>query len=109
MHVKFACIYKHKVHDETSDLTTKFLSLDKCLPNKRFLQVISIEGKENAKKCFSLDEEWLCILKKSDHLLSIDSYSQAPISLKENLTITKEDLDEVKSFLEIKVNIFKKL
>ena len=95
LHVKFACVYKHSVHDETSDLTTKFLSLDKCLPNKRFLQVIDLEGKESAKKCLSLDEEWLCILKKSDHLLSIESYSQAPISLKENLKITEEDLNEV--------------
>lgn len=96
LHVKFACVYKHSVHDETSDLTTKFLSLDKCLPNKRFLQVIDLEGKESAKKCLSLDEEWLCILKKSDHLLSIESYSQAPISLKENLKITEEDLNEVR-------------
>ena len=30
LHVKFACVYKHKVHDPTSQATTKFLSLDKC-------------------------------------------------------------------------------
>ena len=32
LHCKFAAIYKEK---------TKFLALDKCLPNRRFLQIIN--------------------------------------------------------------------
>ena len=97
LHVKFACVYKHSVHDSNSDLATKFLSLDKCLPNKRFMQVIEIESDASLNKVLSLDEEWLCILKKTDHLLSIESYAQAPISLKENVEVTEEDLNEVKN------------
>lgn len=100
LHVKFACIYKHNVHDAESQLTTKFLALDKCLPNKRFLQVIDVEGDNSLDKCFSLDPEWLTILKKTDHLLSIECYAQAPISLKENLNLTEEDLKEVKEDFE---------
>lgn len=111
LHVKFACVYKHGEHEPGSELTTKFLSLDKCLPNKRFLQVIDIEGDASLAKCLSLDEEWLCILKKTDHLLSIESYSQAPISLKESVEITEEDLNEIRedfgNCLEIP-EIFKK-
>ena len=97
LHVKFACIYKHNKHDTTSQLTTKFLSLDKCLPKRRFLQVIDIEGTNDLNdKCLCLDEEWLAILKKTDHLLAVDSYNLAPISHKENLTITDEDLNELR-------------
>jgi hypothetical protein len=43
----------------------------------------------------SLDEEWLCILKKTDHLLSVDSYQRAPIAQSENLNILPEDLKEI--------------
>ena len=95
LHCKFACVYKHSAHDPSSDKTTKFLSLDKCLPNKRFLQVIDVPGDSGADKVLNLDPEWLCILKRSDHLLSVESYSQAPICLKENFTVSEQELNEV--------------
>lgn len=96
LHVKFACVYKHSVHDPTSQQTTKFLSLDKCLPKRKFLQVIDIPTKSDASKVLSLDVEWLCVLKKTDHLLSIDSYNQAPISQLENLNISEDDMKEIR-------------
>lgn len=95
LHCKFACVYKHSVHDPSSDKTTKFLSLDKCVPNKRFLQVIDVEGDISLDKVLNLDPEWLCILKKTDHLLSVESYSQAPISLKESFTVSEQELNDV--------------
>ncbi|KAG1712155.1 Lariat debranching enzyme [Nymphon striatum] len=42
LHVKFAAIVKHKSEVEGKcDKITKFLSLDKCLPHRKFLQVKS--------------------------------------------------------------------
>lgn len=92
LHVKFSCVYKH----ENSESTTKFLSLDKCLPRRRFLQVIDLEPGCAGSKSLSLDPEWLCILKKTDHLLSVESYIHAPISDKENVSILDKDLEEIK-------------
>jgi lariat debranching enzyme len=94
LHVKFACVYKH---DSDEHPTTKFLSLDKCLPRRRFLQVIEFEN-TNAldQKHLSLDPEWMCILKKTDSLLSVNSYNQAPISAKEDVNISASDLNEIK-------------
>ena len=88
LHVKFACVYKH----DDSNKVTKFLSLDKCLPRRKFLQVIETESDSAATLC--LDPEWLSILKKTDHLLSIDFYNQAPI--KETVVVEKKDLDELR-------------
>lgn len=93
LHVKFSSIYTHET-DGNEQKITKFLSLDKCLPRRKFLQVIDIDGDEN-KKFLSLDPEWLCILKRTDHLLSIDSYNRAPIDQKECITITDQEITDL--------------
>lgn len=59
------------------------------------MQVIDIEAK-NESKVLSLDMEWLCILKKTDHLLSIDTYNRAPIAQSENITVDENDLKVIK-------------
>lgn len=38
----------------------------------------------------------MCILKKTDNLLSVNSYNQAPISTKENVSVDENDLSEIK-------------
>jgi hypothetical protein len=48
------------------------------------------------EKCLSLDPEWMCVLKKTDNLLSVNSYNQAPLSAKENVCIGESDLAEIK-------------
>lgn len=95
LHVKFSCVYKH---DDENGQTTKFLSLDKCLPRRKFLQIIDIGNESNnlQDKSLSLDPEWLSILKKTDKLLSVVSYNQAPIPITENIEITSQDLEEIK-------------
>ncbi len=67
LHVKFAAIVEHSDGSET-----RFLSLDKCLPRRRFLQVLEIGEplKDGEKVSFEYDPHWLAVLKSTDHLLS---------------------------------------
>jgi len=51
---------------------------------------------QSLEKSLSLDPEWMCILKKTDSLLSVNSYNQAPISAKENVSVNENDLSEIK-------------
>ncbi|CAG5123803.1 unnamed protein product [Candidula unifasciata] len=73
LHVKFAAHVQHQsASEQAPGKSTKFLSLDKCLPRRSFLQVLDVpHGKEPLK--IKLDPEWLGILKKTDHLLNITS------------------------------------
>ncbi|KAL9700669.1 hypothetical protein quinque_004110 [Culex quinquefasciatus] len=66
LHCKFSALVQH---DEGE--STKFLALDKCLPKRRFLQVLEIETAEEGKAELKYDLEWLTILSLTNHLISI--------------------------------------
>jgi len=66
LHVKFAALIPHTNGEET-----RFLSLDKCLPRRKFLQVFDIPHDESLPAKLALDPEWLCILKSTNHLFSM--------------------------------------
>lgn len=67
LHCRFAALIKHEDGEQT-----KFLALDKCLPKRKFLQVIDVQSPENdAKVEISHDLEWLTILYLTNHLLSV--------------------------------------
>lgn len=68
LHCKFAAVIPH---DDGTD--TKFLALDKCLPNRRFLQVIDIEECEPHSNRLQYDLEWLTILYSTKHLTHVKS------------------------------------
>lgn len=70
LHVKFAAHVKHKSEaGETKE--TKFLSLDKCLPRRKFLQVVDFPGAGGSDLQLELDPEWLAVLKSTNHLMSL--------------------------------------
>lgn len=59
LHCKFPAIIQHGEDGPT----TKFLALDKCIPGRRFLQIIEIESDPGPYE-IQYDEEWLSITKK---------------------------------------------
>ncbi|KAB0792623.1 hypothetical protein PPYR_14582 [Photinus pyralis] len=68
LHCKFAALFKHD-----SKRVTKFLSLDKCLPQKRFLQFVDVPHGPDSKIELKYDLEWLTILSLTNHLVSVKS------------------------------------
>ncbi|XP_055607886.1 lariat debranching enzyme [Uranotaenia lowii] len=69
LHCKFSALIPHDAGN-----VTKFLALDKCLPKRRFLQVLDIESpdKDAGDKIeLSYDLEWLTILHLTNHLISV--------------------------------------
>lgn len=66
LHCKFAAFVPH-----TDTQITKFLALDKCLPKRRFLQLIDIPHDESKKIELNYDLEWLTILFLTNHLLNV--------------------------------------
>ncbi|XP_058790851.1 lariat debranching enzyme A [Phymastichus coffea] len=70
LHCKFAAIVPN---ENNSTKQTKFLALDKCLPKRKFLQILEVEHDESLDIKLSYDLEWLAILYLTNHLLSVKS------------------------------------
>lgn len=120
MHCKFAAIVSHDNVDESSneqesninlssksiENVTKFLALDKCLPKRRFLQLLDIDSAEHTDEGiikFEYDLEWLTILYLTNHLINVKSstqYMPGPNggynSGRYNFTPTEEEMENVR-------------
>ncbi|XP_021358109.1 lariat debranching enzyme-like [Mizuhopecten yessoensis] len=70
LHVKFAAIVQHQAPPGEEKIT-RFLSLDKCLPRRKFLQILDVPHDPQEPLKLQLDTEWLSILKLTNHLLSL--------------------------------------
>ncbi|KAH3754117.1 lariat debranching enzyme-like [Dreissena polymorpha] len=79
LHVKFPAVVKHSNPPDVK--ITKFLSLDKCLPRRQFLQVVDVPHDASKPIKLQLDAEWLAILKLTNHLLNISRNPSYPGSL----------------------------
>uniref|UniRef100_A0A914ZVZ2 Lariat debranching enzyme C-terminal domain-containing protein n=2 Tax=Parascaris univalens TaxID=6257 RepID=A0A914ZVZ2_PARUN len=68
LHCKFAALISHQGDGDeaVAPEPTRFLSLDKPLPRRHFIQALEFDVDENAEMCLSYDPVWLAILKATD-------------------------------------------
>ncbi|KAJ9674110.1 hypothetical protein PVL29_023578 [Vitis rotundifolia] len=66
LHCKFAALVQHAEVGQV----TKFLALDKCLPGRKFLQIVEIETVPGPYE-IQYDEEWLAITRKFNSIFPL--------------------------------------
>ncbi|KAL5272134.1 hypothetical protein ACHWQZ_G000374 [Mnemiopsis leidyi] len=104
LHVKFSAVIPHDQFGKC----TRFLALDKCLPKRRFLQIVEIGKTLSTPPVLEYDPEWLAILsdtakyynplnfdqklpfncKVSEELIETVSKKFGSMIIPENFTIT---------------------
>jgi lariat debranching enzyme len=72
LHCKFTAQVKHG-----EDQITDFIALDKCIPNRKFLEIVEIGEPVDVEKGVELsyDLEWLAILYLTNGLVNYQSYN----------------------------------
>ncbi|TXG57265.1 hypothetical protein EZV62_018578 [Acer yangbiense] len=76
MHCEFSALVQHGKNGPS----TRFLALDKCLPGRKYLQVLEIESVPGPYE-IEFDEEWLAITRKLNSSFPLTSRRSNLISL----------------------------
>jgi len=71
LHVRFAVTLRHNENE-----ATEFLALDKCLPRRKYLELVEIPHDSSQSLELSYDPHWLAILKSTNHLLNVSTKTQ---------------------------------
>ncbi|VIO95582.1 Zinc finger, C2H2 type family protein [Brugia malayi] len=107
MHCFFAALVPHlnKNDPESNFEPTKFLSLDKPLPRRHFLQALEFDVDENVSLNLSYDPTWLAILRATDPLTSVNKSniympSQHTRSERWDFRPTEEELTKVEEIYD---------
>ncbi len=106
LHCKFAAIVEHADGSET-----KFLALDKCLPRRRFLQILDVgeELRDGEAVQLEFDPAWLAVLRSTDHLQSAAAQSNHMPGPSGNerwdFKPTSEELEEVRKVMDMDLKI----
>ncbi|XP_070693914.1 lariat debranching enzyme [Pempheris klunzingeri] len=78
LHVKFAAVMQHPAKGNAAPRVTKFLSLDKCLPYREFLQIVDVPERPGSSEGLEYDPEWLAILKATNSLQRVTPHPWNP-------------------------------
>ena len=132
LHCKFAALVSHSKTTDNEDQSekesasngkeeniedtlhnesfTRFLALDKCLPKRRFLQILDIESENHTDDegmlKFEYDLEWLTILSLTNHLINVkESYYYLPNEKSNNnerynFTPTEEEMQQIRKIFD---------
>ncbi|KAJ8751593.1 hypothetical protein K2173_016842 [Erythroxylum novogranatense] len=93
LHCKFAAVVKHGKDGPL----TKFLALDKCLPGRKFLQIVEIESEPGPYE-IQYDEEWLAITRKFNSIF--------PLTFKNaNFRNTQLDIHDCRQWVRSKLQV----
>lgn len=100
MHVKFEATVPHPRSDnagEEEQRVTKFLALDKCLPEREFLQIVDIPHCNEEPMQLSYNAEWLAVLCSTNHLpIKIDFSSDYTVP-QASIAPTTQDIAAIKA------------
>ncbi|CAK8683536.1 unnamed protein product [Clavelina lepadiformis] len=110
LHVKFAAKVEHELDANNPDTNinkntiTRFLALDKCLPRRDFLQVLTMDTPDNAEGQLTYDAEWLAVLKQTNELMSTSHTSTllptSGLHEKWDYSVTNEHIDQIMKVME---------
>ncbi|KAL0429260.1 UNVERIFIED_CONTAM: Lariat debranching enzyme [Sesamum radiatum] len=93
LHCKFSALVQHGENGPV----TKFLALDKCLPGRKFLQIVEIES-EVGPYDLHYDEEWLAITRKFNPVFP-------RTRMRANFSDAKLDIEECRQFVRNKLQM----
>lgn len=119
LHVKWMAVVDHDKLNENNDFEveenlnqnrfTRFLSLDKALPQRDFLQVVDVPTRAYSPYEFKYDAEWLAVLRNTNDLMSLTAYNtRMPvkgIDTDYDRSATQEDIEIIRADMDFTLEI----